>query len=176
MKTTTGKWVQEVWVGLGANLGLRGIYVTPFPNFSDHAAEHYDVDLIAPMLRHFAANTAPFEVLIIGLGIFTAGLNPLLYVNVARSPRLSDLNAALWPEAAAVSAGIVEYYHPEQWVPHITLSHGDLTYAHLVDAMRVLNKWHFTWRLPIDNMALLYSAGNPTQDIVQYRLPLTGKS
>lgn len=169
------KMVEDLWAGLEESLGLRGIYTTPFPHFSYHVAEHYDVDLLEPILQEFATQTPPFEVLTTGLGIFTEGLNPVLYVNVARSPILSKMNAALWALTTDVSAGIVEYYHPEQWVPHITLSYGDIKRENLAEAVGVLSEWDFTWQVRIDNVALLFNAGDGRQDILQYRFPLTGR-
>lgn len=167
--------VEEVWAKLEHSLGLRGIYVTPFPHLSYHVAEHYKVDLLEPILHKFAANTPPFEVIATGLGIFITGLNPLLYINIARNPRLSELNAALWPTMSAMSAGIVDYYHPDRWVPHITLSHGDITRDDLADAVRLLSQLDFTWWFPIDNIALLYDDEETQQDLIQYQFPLSGK-
>ena len=169
------KRVQDVWAILERRLGLRGIYATPYPHLSYHVAEHYEVDLLKPILRQVAANTPPFEVVTTGLGIFITGLNPLLYITVARSPRLSELNAALWPILSSFSAGIVEYYHPEQWVPHLTLSQGDITRDDLADAVRQLSQLDVTWRFAIDNIALLYDEEETRQDIIQYQFRLVGK-
>jgi len=168
------KMVEDVWAGLREAVGLRGVYVTPFPHFSYHVAEHYDIGSLHPMLEEFAAKTAPFEVLTTGLGIFTDSLNPVLYVNVARSPQLSAIQAALWPQIAEASAGIVEYYHPQQWVPHITLGHGDITRENLSAAIKVLSHWDFVWQISVDNIALLFNPGDAKRDILQYRFPLTG--
>ncbi|HSM56462.1 MAG TPA: 2'-5' RNA ligase family protein [Candidatus Sulfomarinibacteraceae bacterium] len=168
------KLVEDIWAGLENSLGLRGVYVTPFPHFSYHVADHYDVDLLESVLQDFAAETPSFEVLTTGLGIFTAGLSPVVYVNVARSPQVSRLNRRLWPLLAEVSTGIVQYYHPEQWVPHITLGHGDVTSENLADTIQILSRWDFTWQIPIDNVALLYSQGNGQQDVIRYRFPLSG--
>lgn len=169
------KRVEEVWANLEHSIGFRGIYVTPFPHVSYHVAEHYEVGLLEPILRRFAANTPPFEVVTTGLGIFITALNPLLYINIARSPRLSELNAALWPVMSAVSAGIAAYYHPDQWVPHITLSHGDITRDDLADAVRLLSQQDLTWRFPITNIALLYDTEETQQDLIQYQFSLGGK-
>ena len=167
--------VEDVWRGLDEALGLRGIYVTPFPHFSYHVADHYDVDMLESILQEFAANTAPFEVLTTGLGIFTAGIYPIVYVNVARSPVLSAINAALWSKVEEASAGIVEYYHPEQWVPHITLAHGDIRRDKLASAIEVLSQWDFNWQITVDNVSLLYDEGEDKQDRLQFRLELTGR-
>ena len=166
--------VEDVWRGLEEALGFRGVYVTPYPHFSYHVADHYDVEELEPILRAFAAQTAPFEVLTTGLGIFTGGIYPVVYANVARSPTLSAVNAALWAKVEEVSAGIVEYYHPEQWVPHITLAHGDIRQEQLAEAIRVLSRWDFTWQITVDNIALLYDVGEGKQDEVRLRFDLTG--
>lgn len=168
--------VEEIWAGLDHDLGLRGVYVTPYPHFSYHVAEQYDLDALQPLLQQFAADTAPFRVLTTGLGVFTDGLNPVVYVNVARSPQLSALNAALWPLVAPASAGIVGYYHPDQWVPHITLAHGDVTRENLSTVVGALSRWDYTWSIPIDNLALLYNPTTAHRDLIQYRYSLTGKN
>ena len=166
--------VKDVWANLEKNLGLRGIYTMPYPHLSYHVAEHYEVALLEPVLREVAANTPRFEVVTTGLGIFMAGLNPSLTIHVARGPRLNELNATLWPVLSAFSAGIVAYYHPEQWAPHITLSHGDITRDDLADAVRQLSQMEQTWRCVIDNIALLYDDDETQEDKVQYQFPLGG--
>src|SRR5262249_4118306 len=84
-----------------AQLGLQGMDCPPFPHVSYHVAEQYEVAVVEPILRAFAAHTVPLEVVTTGLGIFTRGLQPVLYVTVARHPDLSALQAALWPALAA---------------------------------------------------------------------------
>ncbi len=164
--------VEEIWAGLDQELGLRGVYTTPYPHFSYHVAEHYDLEALQAILQQFAANIAPFYALTTGLGIFTGGLHPVVYVNVARSPQLSALNAALWSLVNDAGAGIVDYYHPEQWVPHITLGHGDITGDNLSAVIHALRRWDYSWKIPIDNVALLFNPGDARQDTLQFRFPL----
>ncbi len=166
--------VEDIWVGLEEALGLNGVYTTPYPHFSYHVAEHYDIEALKPLLQEIAAETAPFEVLTTGLGIFTEGISPIVYVNVARDPQLSAINARLWPLLSNASAGIVDYYHPRQWVPHITLGHGDVTRENLSSVIGVLSHWDFTWKISVDNLALLFNPGDARHDILQFRFPLTG--
>lgn len=68
----------------------------------------------------------------------------------------------------------MEYYHPEQWVPHVTLAHGDIRQEQLAEAIRVLSQWDFTWQITVDNVALLYDAGEGKPDEVRLRFELTG--
>ena len=166
--------ITAVWASLQDRLGLPGMEVPPLPHVSYHVAEQYEVTLLEPIMRAYAAHTAPFEVETTGLGIFTTGLQPVLYLTVVRHPRLSALQAALWPTLAALSAGIIEYYHPDRWVPHITLHHGNLTPDALAEAVRLLSPMDFRWRLRIDNLAFLTDNGEPAQHRVPYWFPLTG--
>jgi 2'-5' RNA ligase len=164
------RMVEDVWAGLDEKLGLRGVYVTPYPHFSYHVADHYDLEQVERILQAFARATAPFDVTTTGLGIFTEGIQPVVYVNVARSPQLSQANAALWPLLEEASAGIIDYYHADRWVPHITLGFGDVTRENL----RVLSAWDFNWQIRVDNIALLFNEADARQDMLKMRFPLAG--
>jgi 2'-5' RNA ligase len=152
--------VEEIWAELKEQMGLSGIYITPYPHFSFHVAEQYDLDQLKSTLAQAADEIGPFEVTTSGLGIFTGGLSPILYVSVTRSPLLSDIHEWLWSLASAHSAGIVEYYHPRHWVPHITLGHGDITTENLADTIRLLKDRDFNWQIKIDNLSLLVDTGD----------------
>jgi len=166
--------VKAIWDTLDREMGIRGVLTTPFPHFSYHVAEHYDLPEIGPMLEKFARETAPFTVQTTGLGIFTGGLKPIVYVNVARSPQLSAMNADLWSLLAERSAGIVDYYHPQEWVPHVTLAHGDFGSAELPQLIDILSGYEFAWTLTVNNLTLLYTDDTIQQDDIQFQFPLTG--
>jgi len=40
--------VEHLWDEVETELGVRGLYKTPFPHFSYHVAEQYDLDLLEP--------------------------------------------------------------------------------------------------------------------------------
>ena len=51
--------VAAVWARLQDQLGLQGMDLPPFPHVSYHVAEQYEVAVVEPILRTFAAHTAP---------------------------------------------------------------------------------------------------------------------
>jgi len=167
--------VESLWAEIRSRLGIKGIYVTPYPHYSYHVAEHYDITLLKPLLAQVAAQVDPFEIITTGLGIFTGGLSPVVYVSVVRSPQLTQLHQLLWPQLAGVSAGILEYYHPERWMPHITLGHGDITQENLPAVISLLSAHQFEWKIPINNLALLYADESGQQDELQLQYPLGRK-
>ena len=165
------RMVEGLWAELAETFGVRGVSVTPYPHFSYHVAGRYDLGPLEATLRRLARTTAPFRVMTSGLGVFTGG-RPVLYVPVARTAELSRLHDGLWHEVSRAAAGIVEYYRPEAWFPHITLAHGDLGVEELGQIVRAFGGRSFDWEIAIDNLALIYDTG--TKQELRIRVDLTG--
>jgi 2'-5' RNA ligase len=146
--------VEELWAELARRFGLRGIAQTPYPHFSYQVAESYELALLEPILRRFADNSGGFNIRTTGLGVFT-GPKPVLYVPVVRSTALTRFQRELWPELSRVAGGVVDYYHPENWIPHITLATDDLTPQSLCAVMGWLADRSFNWEIKINNLALI---------------------
>ncbi|MCI0399352.1 MAG: 2'-5' RNA ligase family protein [Chloroflexi bacterium] len=150
--------VETLWAELDRRFGLRGITVTPYPHFSYHVAGEYDLERLLPILEKRAWQTRPFTVKTGGLGLFT-GPQPVLYVPVVRHAQLTALHQLLWPALEPCSAGRVAYYAPDNWFPHVTLAHGDLTNDNLGPAVQWLNRQPLVWEFTVDNLSLIYDDG-----------------
>lgn len=164
--------VEEIWAELDAQFGVRGVRATPYPHFSYHVAERYDTELLENVVREFAQRSAPFSVKTSGLGMF-AGIQPVLYVPIVRSPELSDFHRALWAEINAYGVGIVNYYAPEQWLPHITLAQHDIEARTLPALVRQLNARDFSWEIRVDNLALIHNTDDPQAPVTRFPLGRT---
>ena len=151
--------VEDLWAELEKEFGVRGVYVTPYPHFSYQVASHYNVELLEPILRDFVARSSAFQISACGLGIFT-GASPVLYIPVVRTQELNRFHAALWKEISQAGAGIVDYYTPENWMPHITIGFGDLNKNKLSQIVRYLSEHNFNWEIIVDNIALIYDIGS----------------
>src|SRR4051812_46659014 len=101
--------VEDLWAELEARFGVRGIYVTPYPPFSYHIAQHYDLAALEPVLRRAAQGATPFTVRTGGLGIFT-GANPILYIPVVRDPALTEFHRRLWQAVDPAGVESAVYY------------------------------------------------------------------
>ena len=162
--------VEHLWDELETGLAVTGLYQTPFPHFSYHVAEGYDLDLLGSILMRVASRCAMFRVRTAGLGVFS-GDHPVLYVPVVRTPALSALHRRLWQELATASAGAVEYYHPERWMPHITLADGDVLKDHLPHIVRMLSAREFAWEIEVTNLSLIYDTGTSQGVRLRFDLP-----
>lgn len=151
--------VEAVWEELGQKFDVRGMYVVTYPHFSFQIAEQYDEEACAEALREVAARTRPFRVRTAGLGVFTVA-SPILYIPIIRGPALARLHEEIWRGVRqTVPGAVAHYYSPEEWVPHITLAHGDIDPDKLAEIVRILSRRNFHWELTVNNLAIIYDTG-----------------
>lgn len=155
--------VRALWVEMTTRFGVGEPGATSVPHFSYHVAESYDREKLELVLREVAAATAVFHISATGIGIFPSE-HPVLYVPVARSLALARLHAALWPRLQAISENSVGYYAPDDWFPHITLGHTDITHANIGPIVAWLNAEDLNWTIPVTNLALLEDTGGSHQE------------
>lgn len=120
------QFVEELWAELKREFSVDGVYITPYPHFSYHIAQDYDVEKIEPVLRRITSNITMFKVRTSGMGVFT-GASPVLYIPVVRNLELTQLHEKIWQEITPTSSGVQRHYHPNQWMPHITIGFGDIS-------------------------------------------------
>ncbi len=165
--------VEELWAELARKFGVRGVYITPYPHFSYHVAAHYDFALLTPILERITSNITTFQVRTSGLGIFS-GNAPVIYIPVVRSLELTQLHEALWKELAPLASGAQEYYHPDQWMPHITIGFGDITQENLPPIVRWLNEQNFFWEIAVNNIAFIQDTG--TKQLLKARFDILNEA
>jgi 2'-5' RNA ligase len=164
--------VEELWAKLEREFSVHGVYITPFPHFSYHVAQDYDVDRIVSVLGRITSNITKFKVRTSGLGVFT-GTSPVLYIPVARSLELTQLHQELWKQISPSSSGALEYYHPDQWMPHITIGFGDISKNNLSEIIPFLAERDFNWEFTVNNIALIYDTG--TKQELKSRFDITNE-
>jgi 2'-5' RNA ligase len=150
--------IEDLWAELERRFSVRGVYITPYPHFSYHVAHDYDLGLVESVLKRITSNITTFKVRTSGLGIFT-GASPVLYIPVVRSLELTQLHEALWQEITTESSGVQQYYHPEQWMPHITIGFGDINKDNLSQIIPFLAQRDFSWEITVNNIAVIYDTG-----------------
>jgi 2'-5' RNA ligase len=82
-----------------------------------------------------------------------------VYISVVRSPELTHFHEALWQEIGDAGLGVINYYRPDGWVPHITLAHGDVDNLSLPHIIRFLCTRDLNWDIPVHTVSLIYSTG-----------------
>lgn len=146
--------VATIWNELDSLFGLKAIREAPEPHFSFHVAPQYRLPATREVLRDLAARSQPFQVHSNGLGIFT-GETPVLYLNLVRNPALTAYHAQLWQALLPVCPAPDPHYHPDAWLPHVSLAHKDTSSETIGEAVRFLASLDLNWDITIDHLALM---------------------
>jgi len=150
--------VEALWQELRRRFDVGSPSVVHFPHFSYHGAESYDQERLSAVLAAAARETRPFTLSAAGIALFP-GPESVLYIPVSRSPKLTQLHTALWPQLEAVSGPSNAYYAPPVWFPHITLAQGDVTRDNLGPICRWLQQLNIAWTISVVSFCLIYDTG-----------------
>ena len=163
------KAVEDIWHELRRDCGVFGIEVTPFPHFSWMIAEDYDQEAMQQALDSLAAEAKPFTIKTTGIALFT-GEAPVVYIPLTRNAELSAFHAKVWERLFPHLTGASLLYHPNSWMPHISLAYTDVSPENLDCVMQKLAFKSFNWELSVDNFSFI---SEPDGDIgiLQYQFP-----
>lgn len=156
--TFTAK-VKSIWSLLDVECGLKAINATPFPHFSFHIAQSYDLDELDARLQEVVEKTSSFSVRTTGLSVFT-GYEPVVYIPLVVSQTLLDLHQLLWEKTSPLGERVSGHYRPGYWVPHVTLANRDVLEEGLACIMRRFAAQSFVWEIQIDQLAVLSQQGS----------------
>lgn len=164
------KQVRDLWAELAITFNVHGIETTPWPHFSYQVSEYYDTNLLESILQNFVQDYVEFRVHTSGLGLFT-GSKPVLYIPLVRAQELSRFHRALWREVTRAARGVEEeYYHPKNWMPHITLAQHDIHQDNLAEIIRRLSGRMFNWTININSVAFIHDTGDHQELKSSFRL------
>jgi 2'-5' RNA ligase len=139
--------VRELWSGLEK----QGGQTFPHPHVSLAILDEDNLDLVLERLEQLVRGLRPFVIHTAGVGIFNKPA-PVVYLPVVRAPNLESLHQLVWRTYPRM-AKAAQFYHADQWVPHITLAAGDLNTARLPEVIAFLADRDLHWEISIDNLA-----------------------
>jgi len=151
----TDQQTRTMWQLLEEKCGLLGIKAAPYPHFSWFASEDIQWTPARRKLDRIAARIKPFTVWTAGLGIFS-GPSPVLYVALVKSAELLETHRMIWRRMERYLVAPQNFYAPEQWMPHITIAHGDLDPEKLACAVQDLAFEKVRFEVAINNISVIY--------------------
>lgn len=147
----------QVWRLLETECELVGIRSIPYPHFSWFTGDDFTDDHMDDLLLEISAQLNVFEVKTSGLGVFTSE-SPVLYLPIVKTAELMEYHRLIWSRLHAKVIGINTLYAPENWIPHITVGYGDVTFERISCALESLLNYDLTLTIKIDNIAWLSRA------------------
>ena len=146
--------VEMLWETMEQEFGVPRGYRGAVPHITCHLGSH-DVESGAEdVVRRVAKGTPPFTVSSAGLGAF-GGPIPVLHIMVARTPTAAALAEELERELTAAGfPGSDPYFVPEQWIPHITIAHRNLSGLELGPLLSWLVRQDLAWEIPVRSLSI----------------------
>jgi 2'-5' RNA ligase len=166
------KVVEDIWQELNQDCDVIGIEVTPYPHFSWMIAEGFNQGAMTEAVTRLAEETKPFEVNTAGIALFT-GDAPVIHIPLTRTAELSTRHAKVWRMLSPHFTGVSLLYHPDSWMPHITLAHSDVTPMNLDCVMQKLSFRSFDWKLTVDAFTFVSQSVGEVGSI-QFTIPFGG--
>ena len=77
------------------------------------------------LLAAAAQAQGPFSVHAGGIALFT-GKKLVVHIPLVRNAALNNLQRVLWTELEGHADGVVQHFHPELWIPHVTLAYHEI--------------------------------------------------
>jgi 2'-5' RNA ligase len=167
--------VRDTWATLERDFGLRGVLVMPYPHVSYQVAPSYDRAALESTLAELTRGLRPFTLTTRGLSTFDSSW-PVVFVAVEKDPSLDALHWRVWDACLPLARDALEYYHPDAWVPHITLAHGEernsvpLPLDIVQRIIDTLDPADYRWKVRIDNLALVWDDGTLQRPVTTFRL------
>jgi len=163
--------VENLWNELEDRFGLRGIKVTPYPHFSWFVVEKFNSKMLEQKMQELSKKLKPFILKTAGIGIFT-GESPVIYISIIKNEQLLTQHKMIYQELSGAVDGIVPFYSPNLWVPHISIGYTDITKENIGEVMEYLSFKNFHWEMKINNYGFIYE---PTGSIGQLRYKFSFK-
>jgi 2'-5' RNA ligase len=157
LDSPVGDWVREIWQALRTACQItHKLAINPIPHFSYHGAESYLETELGQVLTTVAGNFSPFLVRTNGVGIFT-GASRVVYLPLVKTRQLCELHEMIWQNVQELGYRFNSHYHPEVWMPHITLAVDPMENTSLECVGRRLLFQKFDWEISVDHLALIHA-------------------
>ena len=123
------------------------------PYLGYHMAASYTWESVAATLDDLAESFEAFDVVAEAVAIFES-IPAVVYLTIADLQPLLRLHRAIAGRIAMCAHAPDEYYAPERWVPHITITSG-IDSREATRLAQSLRSQKIRWKIRIDNLALV---------------------
>ena len=154
----SSRHVEDLWRRLHEVHALGAHYEQRFPHLSFHVAEAYEAERLSAALLPILGQLHPTVVRSTGRGLFTAP-SLVLHLPVAAPRSLRLVQPHIWEAADACARAAVEHYHPDRWMPHVTLASGDLRFDDLPRAVSLLVDEMLEFEIRLERIAICQDDG-----------------
>ncbi|HEY9722683.1 MAG TPA: 2'-5' RNA ligase family protein [Oscillatoriaceae cyanobacterium] len=154
LEGTSERKLKALWAELQTEFGVRGGGPVPIAHLAYQVAGQYHVPALHDALARLARSRRPFTVQVSDVEVIE-GPEPVIFLRVVRSSDLLSFQHDVWEGTYFAADELPPHYHPDRWVPHLTIANQRLSDGELARVIEFLTAKDLQWQLKIDNLALI---------------------
>lgn len=158
--------VERLWDTMQREFGVLRGFPGAIPHVSYHLGDYPPDAPLQASLAALANQAAPFSAQVSGIGVF-GGPAPVLYLAVARGPRLAALHAEVRAVMTSLGHDNNPYYEPDNWLPHVTFAQQNLSTEALPGVVSWLAAQPIQFAFQVTSLAL----ATETPDALEVLVP-----
>jgi 2'-5' RNA ligase len=146
--------IKRMWRLFERKYNSKAIQNFAHPHLSFQGGVCEDVKVIDANLKKLCAQVKPFLIKIEGINTFKEP-DRAIFLEVVRTKTLQRIHRRIDVLLREYCLQTFNLYSPQNWHPHITLAHGDLTPNNFQKAKKDLENYHPRYRLKVHNICLV---------------------
>jgi 2'-5' RNA ligase len=147
------KETKRMWRFFDREYDSKAVQNFPHPHLSFQGGICEDIKMVDANLKKLSVQIRPFLIKIEGINTFK---NPdrVIFWEVVQTKTLSGIHKKIDALLRKYCSQTFELYSPQNWHPHVTLAHGDLTPNNFQKAKKDLENYHPRYKLKVHNICL----------------------
>ncbi len=110
------------------------------------------------------------KIRVTGIGMFT-GKTQVLYLPVIKTPSLVQMQKQVFKVLQTDLKKAFQVFHPEIWIPHITIISNPNEQSSIPDAVHILSEMKVDFEVEINNLALGKYTGDTAEILIEIPFP-----
>jgi 2'-5' RNA ligase len=148
------KEIKRMWRLFEKEYNSRAIQNFPHPHLSFQGGICEDIKEIDANLKKLSAQIKPFLLRVEGINTFEKP-DRAIFLEVVRTKTLQKIHKKIDALLRKYCSQTFKLYSPQNWHPHVTLAHGDLTPNKFQKAKKDLKNYDPRCKLKVHNLCLV---------------------
>jgi 2'-5' RNA ligase len=145
---------KRMWRFFEREYNSKAIQNFAHPHLSFQGGICEDIKMIDANLKKLSLQIRPFPVRIEGINTFKKP-DRAIFMEVVRTKTLQRIHKKIDALLGKYCSRTFKLYSPQNWHPHVTLAHGDLTPNNFQKAKKDLENYHPRYKLRVHNICLV---------------------
>ena len=158
------KDVKKIWKLFEKKYGSVGVQIFSHPHVTFQGGKSDNLRELKKGFQEIASKMKPFEIGVSGIAHFD---KKVIYLKVEKTNSLIELNKLINQFLKSHCTGLLEYFTPENWIPHITLAIDDLTEENFEKAWNQLKHSKIKFKQKLHNICIVKRYPNGKIKIAQ---------